>query len=188
MDKKALIRKKALQLRDGMSEEERHKKSNLIMERFLHMPLYKESENLLVYVNYKSEVETIGLLEHALQEGKSVYCPKVEGEEMEFYRIENLGQLADGYRGIREPEGSREKIFDCFPSGEKNVMIMPGSAFDRDRNRIGYGKGYYDKYIEKHPGLYTVAVCFDCQLQEEVPSDAYDKKPDLVITESLMLI
>lgn len=184
MDKKGLIRKKALELRDGMSREERHEKSSLIIEKLISMPLYQEADNLLVYVNYKSEVETTGLIEHALKAGKAVYCPKVEGEEMAFYQITDMGELLDGYRGIKEPKGSREKLFVNLNSDEKSVVIMPGSAFDRERNRIGYGKGYYDKYIEKHPELYMVAICFDCQLQEKIPADIYDKKPNLLRTES----
>lgn len=185
MDRKGPIRKKALQARDAMSEEERREKSGLIMNRFMRTPCYQEAEALLVYVDYKSEVETTGLIGCALNAGKKVYCPKVEGEEMEFYRIGDMSELVSGYRGIREPEGIGEKRFEqaMLSADKKAVMIMPGSAFDRERNRIGYGKGYYDKYIERHPGLYTVAVCFACQLQEQVPSDKYDRKPRILMTE-----
>lgn len=182
METKALIRKHALKLRDSLSEEERKVKSDRIMREILACEEYGKSENILVYVAYRSEVDTGFLIQVALQEGKAVYCPKVHGSEMEFYRIYSMEDLRDGYKGIREPLADDNRIFNAAEEGQC-LMLMPGSAFDRQRNRIGYGGGYYDKYLAKHPGLNTMAVCFECQIQKNIPADTYDRKPDAVLTE-----
>lgn len=181
---KELIRKEALRKRGNLTPEERRKKSNVIMEKVMSMPSYEKAEYLLTYISYKSEVGTDALIEYAWKAGKKIYCPKVTGEEMEFYQITSWDDLEVGYMGIREPGNDKKRLL-CSENLYKgnHLMIMPGSAFDRERNRIGYGKGYYDKYIEKHAGLETIAVCFDCQLQEYIPTEKYDKRPDILITE-----
>lgn len=186
METKARIRKAALQTRDELTQEERMQKSDRILRSVIAHPWYGEAEVLLVYVSYKSEVDTTALIQSALQEGKAVYCPKVHGSEMDFYRIASMQDLVDGYKGIREPLGEPEKLFtdgNIFKDKADYLMLMPGSAFDEQRNRIGYGGGYYDKYLEKHPQLHTMAVCFQCQIQKSIPADAYDWKPDVVVTE-----
>ena len=187
MEVKAPIRKQALQVRDSLTKEERIQKSNLIVQKVMEHRLYRQAEKLLVYVNYKSEVDTLVLIQEAVKEDQMVYCPKVHGKEMEFYRIISLEELVDGYKGIREPVGESERMFtetgSSQEAGTDCLMLMPGSAFDAQRNRIGYGGGYYDKYLEKHPWLHTIAVCFECQIQKNIPADTYDWKPDVVVTE-----
>ena len=184
MGTKERIRKRALMLRDAMTETERNSKSRIIIEKVMETSVYRNAEIILAYVNYRSETQTDIFIKNALEAGKKVYCPKVNGEDMDFYAIDAIEELTDGYRGIKEPP-VREEMLLCDKGIRegRNMMLMPGCAFDRERNRIGYGKGYYDKYLEKHPGLQTVAVCFECQMQEEILSDEYDKKPDMIITE-----
>lgn len=184
METKALIRRQILELRDGMDAEERERKSSLIAGRVMDHPAFKEADCILCYASYKSEADTFSLMGHALAMGKKVYCPKVHGKEMEFYRIFSMEDLKKGYKGIREPRGEGERLFmPGMAAEEKCLMVMPGSVFDRDRNRIGYGGGYYDRYLAGHAGIATVAVCFDMQVLEKVPSDVYDRKPDMVLTE-----
>lgn len=181
METKALIRKHALGQRDRMPEKERRFKSEQIIQRIFQCAEYQAAEKLLVYVSFRSEVQTEALIMQALRDEKRVYCPRVSGSEMEFYEIASMEELSVGYRGIREPQAAEEKRFK--EGGAVSLMIMPGSAFDEKRNRLGYGGGYYDRYLEKHPKLLTLAVCFECQMQKDIPSDAYDKKPDAVLTE-----
>lgn len=184
METKECIRKKALMLRDRMTETERSRKSRIIIEKVMETPVYRRAEIILAYVNYRSETQTDIFIDHALKAGKRVYCPKVSGEEIDFYAIDTMKELTDGYKGIKEPPAHAERLLcDKDIREGKNMMLMPGCAFDKKRSRIGYGKGYYDRYLEKHRGLQTVAVCFECQVQEWIPSDEYDKKPDMIITE-----
>ncbi len=184
METKALIRKRMLGMRDGMEERERGQKSLLIAKQVWAHPAYRKASGLLCYVSCKSEVQTAVLMEHAWKEGKSVYCPKVCGNEMEFYRITGLGDLEAGYKGIREPQDRDEMLFSRAVMQEGNyLMIMPGCAFDKEGNRIGYGGGYYDRYLEKHGGIETMAICFEMQIAEKIPSEFHDRKPDWILTE-----
>lgn len=184
MEIKRRIRKSILKKRDEMPKGERAEKSRNIMDKITRMDIYQEAESILCYVNYKSEVETEEFIKETLSRGKKVYCPRIDREEMEFYRIAGMEDLSMGYMGIREPMPSGQRLL-CGRdiSMERCLMIMPGSVFDRERNRMGYGKGYYDRYLERYPQLPTVAVCFECQLAQKVPTEEHDRKPNMVITE-----
>lgn len=189
MDTKALIRKRVLELRDGMGADERERKGRQIAEKTVNHPLFQKADSILCYASYRSEADTYALMRQAWKLGKKVYCPKVQGKEMEFYRIFSLEGLAEGYKGINEPKGQEGLQFAVADKKEGScLMVMPGAVFDKGRNRIGYGGGYYDRYLEKHTGLATIALCFDLQVQEKVPSEDYDRKPDILITESHIYI
>ena len=112
--------------------------------------------------------------------------PRVEGDVMHFYRICSLDELTEGYKGIREPDGTTERYEEIKrrESGERVLMIMPGAAFDPLRNRIGYGKGFYDKYLADKEELqnYSIGIGFSCQIVEEIPAMENDIKPYQVIT------
>lgn len=185
MEAKALIRKQALQIRDRMPKGEHSIKSQQIMQRLCEYERYRNADAILVYISYRSEVDTGMVIRNAWENGKRVYCPKVHGTEMEFYEIQSMDELVEGYQGIREPIADKDRVFE-EKEKETCLMIMPGSAFDRQKNRIGYGGGYYDKYLEKHPQLDTIAVCFDCQMQKSIPADTFDRKPDVVMTECMI--
>ena len=109
---------------------------------------------------------------------------------MNFYRIFSMNDLKKGYCGIREPSGRTEDLLSVYDiKTDRCLMIMPGSAFDRERNRMGYGRGYYDKYLDAVRGespdaFRTIGICFECQMQERIPAEYYDRKADMVITES----
>ena len=112
--------------------------------------------------------------------------PKVEGEELHFYRIESLQELKEGYKGIPEPAGdSEEFIYASLSESEKKklLLIMPGVAFDPEKNRLGYGKGFYDRFLSGKDELMlrSIAVGHRCQLAEHVPHDEHDRKPYQVI-------
>lgn len=184
METKALIRKRVLEMRDGIPLSERRAKSQRIAEAVMAHPAYREAGSLLIYVSYKSEVDTLALIGHALETGKKVYCPKVRGREMDFYRIVSLDDLQEGYMGIQEPRtGDREMLFQAQGGRKENLMLMPGSVFDKERNRIGYGGGYYDRYLERYTELTVMAVCYEMQVQDKIPSDIHDRKPDMILTE-----
>ena len=105
METKERIRRKVLAMRDAIPVQERNRKSKEIMARVIETLWYKEAEIVLAYISYRSEVDTESLIQNAFSEGKKVYCPKVEGERMNFYEILSTQELEEGYRGIREPEG-----------------------------------------------------------------------------------
>ncbi len=180
------IRKSALAVRDALSREDIETKSRKIFEKVTSLDGYAGAENILVYASMRSEVVTDDIILDAFVAGKKVFCPKVTDVrkgEMIFVPIEALEDLAEGDLGIREPEvpeGYQEPEFD----EGRTLVIMPGVAFDRERNRIGYSGGFYDRFLSGHPELDTVAVCFECQIcGEPIPVMAHDMRPMLLITE-----
>ncbi len=184
METKRHIRKSVLKLRDELPQSTRQSMSRRIIGSLMDTDAYKAAEAILSYVNFKSEVETELLIAEALKCGKKVYCPRIDEEDMDFYRITNMDDLSEGYKGIREPVPEGERLLSGRDiSLQKCLMIMPGSVFDKERNRIGYGKGYYDRYLERYPQLPTIAVCFECQIVEHVPAEEYDRKPAMILTE-----
>lgn len=180
------IRREVLKRRNELSEPERARASMILTERVLGHQWYYLSDIILGFASFGTEIDTTEILVDALQKGKKVYLPKVVGDGMIFYRIENLDDLQEGYKGIPEPVGDTE-IFD-FEAWSHTLcinvlMLMPGAAFDRMRNRIGYGKGFYDRYLQDKEELQvrSIAVGFQCQMVEEIPADEFDIKPYQVI-------
>lgn len=196
------IRKKILAVRDAIPAADRTLYDKKIREIVTGMEEYRDAEVILAYVSYKSEVDTMMLIQKALEDGKYVFAPKVSGNEMEFWQISSLEDLQEGYRGILEPiQGI------SFPDWIKShickvMMWMPGAVFDRERHRIGYGGGFYDRYINRllqqseqtdsmesprtHSEsitLTTAALAYSCQVLEQIPYEEHDVKPDILITE-----
>ena len=159
-------------------------------ERILGHQWYYRADHLLIFLSYGSEIDTGMILEDAWHAGKMVYVPSVESGRMLFRRIDSLAQTQVGYRGIREP--SRDApVFQAAKEREKDtLMIMPGVAFAHERRRIGYGGGFYDRYLQDKPWLRTVAIGYKCQLltedscgrfADDFPEEAWDIRPNQVI-------
>lgn len=179
-------RKKALEIRDSISVENREKYSGIIAGRLLESDAVKKAENILIYCSYRSEVSTEHLIERLIQMGKRVFCPKVLDVKdglMEFFRITSMNQIGEGFHGIPEPVTG-----DVYETGtdrkhSDTLMIIPGVAFDRECNRIGYKGGFYDRYIPRVPGAVLVAIAFDEQIFDDVfPMESHDIKPDEIYT------
>lgn len=178
------FRKKMQRLRDEIPEQEREAADRIRTERVLSWQRYREAELLLFYVSYRSEAGTLSLIRNALEEGRRVAVPKVEGKELKFYRIVSFSHLCEGYRGILEPDvREAEPVrYEDYPA-EKVVLFVPGCAFDKSGGRMGYGGGFYDRFIEAHPEFYRAALAFFAQLTEKVPCEGHDKRVQCMITE-----
>lgn len=178
------LRNNILKKRNALSEEEYIKSSKVIGQKIKEWSVYKECTTLLTYVNFKSEVITSDIIESALKSDKKVYCPKVNRDDMFFYQINSLADLTSGYMGIMEPDDGQE-AFDGILG--KILILIPGSVFDKTGNRIGYGKGFYDRFLAdcQNKGLETVktALAFSCQIVEDIPAFLHDYKMDYIITE-----
>ena len=184
--KKREIRRMILRQRDGLSAETRKKGDILLTERILGHQWFYRSEYLLCYVNYGSEISTRDILRETLKAGKKVYVPKVLADkepEMAFFRIEALEELVTGYKGIPEPAGDTEKYPYTPDRAEQSLMLMPGVAFDPFRNRLGYGKGFYDRFLADKAKLQqrTIAVGYRCQVLDELPAGPMDIRPCQII-------
>lgn len=175
MDKQSL-RREIRQKKRNMTQEEIDTASEELKRQFLASAWYCEAKTIYGYLPYNQEVRTIPILEQALRDGKRVAVPKVYGQEMKFIYLEDLRQVETGYCGIPEPIADEPVAEDATA-----LVLMPGLAFDRLGNRMGYGGGFYDKFLEKEPGHPTVALCYAFQMVEEIPVEAYDKKVDCVL-------
>ncbi len=177
METKRDIRKRVLSYRDSMDKKEWEENSRKIQDCVLTHPFFLESNIIYCYVDYRNEVGTNSIIKKAWGLGKRVAVPKIEGEDMNFYYISDFSDLKEGYRGILEPE---RKV----PANDTHALvIMPGVAFDKNRNRIGYGKGFYDKFMDKHPTFHTIALAFECQMLDAIDADEFDYQPEVLITE-----
>ena len=171
------IRKEVLTRRGLLSEKEWEEKSSRICKKLITHPFFLSTNSIYCYVDYRNEVGTKAIIEEAWRLGKNVAVPKIDGDEMRFYYIDSYLELQDGFRGIMEPNTRR-------PACDADALvIMPGVAFDKERNRIGYGKGYYDRFLTSHPSYQTISICFECQLVENILNEYHDIKPELLITE-----
>lgn len=183
------IRKKVLTIRNAMPSEERIRYSGQIVERFLKTKLYQESDRIFCYVSFRSEVDTKELISQMLKDGKCVCVPRVDGKKMHFYEISGLMDCEKGSYGILEPKkDSKAAAFQeqMESTDSKDLMIVPGSAFSLRKERMGYGGGYYDRFLEEHP-MCTIGFFFDCQKTDVLPCDQYDKKLSYIITETMFL-
>ncbi len=162
--------------------------SELSLDMLLEEVLRSGKELYLPRVLPKSEASFVSGEINSIQKDAAAAFTASAGtfaeSTMEFYRVRDLTQLQSGYKGIREPEVSNECYICDEVSCQDTLLIMPGVAFDLRRNRIGYGKGFYDNYLKQNPGLQTrsIAVAFACQIVEEVPAWEQDIKPYQLLT------
>lgn len=184
---KAEVRARALALRDEIPAQERIRRSEKIVKKLTGHTCYREVQALLTYVSFRSEADTISLIERAFADGKAVFVPRVAGREMDFFRIRALSDLEEGYHGILEPQNHITEVY--APLVGKAIMCMPGAAFDRAHHRIGYGGGYYDRYLsglseQAKNTICTAALAYDCQILQEIPWDSHDICPEWIVTET----
>lgn len=174
MDKTALRQQIRLQKRQ-MEQAEILEKSQQLFRHFTATDAYRNAKSIYGYMSYNQEVRTLPILEQALRDGKRVAIPKCYGPEMRFIWMEDLSQTAPN-RGIPEP------IADGPLADDPDALVlMPGMAFDRAGHRIGYGGGYYDKFLAQEPNHPTVALCFSFQVLEHLETEEFDIPVDLVL-------
>jgi 5-formyltetrahydrofolate cyclo-ligase len=176
-EKKKLLRKEILAKRSAMTADEVLKQSRRVCENVICSDLYKNCKKLCLYMPIRNEVDVRLLLEAAWDDGKQVYLPKVLPDDyMEFYSYNESTALISGAYNILEPDSKEILVPDS-----DTLIIMPGAVFSKDNKRIGYGGGYYDRYLAKHPECKTIAVAYDFQILEHIPYEEHDVCPDVVI-------
>lgn len=178
METKKLIRKEIFKRRKEASKKDVIHNSKCICDTLCDMEEFQQYEWIYVYIDCKNEVMTGEIMKKALEMGKRIAAPRVHGQEMTFYEIKSLDDLEPGYFGIMEPKDGLLAV-----THEDAFLVMPGVAFDRNRHRVGYGGGFYDRYLEKYAKLYKAALAFEFQMMDEVPVEPTDILPDVVITE-----
>lgn len=177
MEEKQAIRKQIFAARKACTDQQIEDLSRMITKRVAALPEFCQAERIMAYADYNHEVMTGFLIEEAWKSGKEVAVSKVVGKDMVFYKLTDFKQLAPGYFGIPEPSQGEIVHWD------QALMIMPGVAFDRKNNRVGYGGGFYDRFLEKNPDILRVAVAFDFQILDQVPVWPTDIRPQIIVTE-----
>lgn len=185
METKKEIRQAALQRRSGLTLQERQNYSHRITERVLSHPFFQCAELVCCYLSFRDEVDTTELVQTAWSLGKTVAVPRVFAKNrMEFYKITCWEEIGLGYQGIPEPEVQELRRVDLDPEEQRRaLMLLPGVVFDRDGNRIGYGKGFYDRYLQRYPHFQKVGLAFSVQCREKILSEAQDVCVDAILTE-----
>ena len=176
MDKKemrAYIRAK----KRAMTEGQIVSASARLGEQFRESALYKAAKTIYGYLPYNQEVRTVPMLEQAIRDGKAVAVPKCYGEEMRFiYITDFVREVAPGYANIPEPIADEPVAHDGTA-----LVLMPGLAFDPEGHRIGYGGGFYDRFLSAEPGHPTLALCYGFQMVEHLETEEFDIPVDQVL-------
>ena len=168
------LRKELTFLRDNL--EERYSKSLIIKDKIMNLDIYKNSHNIAIYSSMRSEVDTKELIKESLERGMNVYLPKVINKKKMIFMLINKDTIYErNSYGVLEPvDGNISDNFD--------LIIIPGLAFDKDNNRLGYGMGYYDNYL-KNNDTYKIGICYKEQIIDTIPVESNDIKMDLIISD-----
>ena len=176
------IRKYIKNIKSSMNSPEIFEKSFLIQHLLMEQEEYKKEKNIYIYVNYNQEVITTDIIKKSLESGKNVYVPKIHGDVIKFHQILSFeDDLTPGSFGILEPTNN---MSDDLRDG---LLIMPGLAFDMEFHRIGYGGGFYDKYLELPNSHIKLALAYDFQMFDLIATDEFDMKVDVIITQDLVI-
>ncbi|MDO5716958.1 MAG: 5-formyltetrahydrofolate cyclo-ligase [Tissierellia bacterium] len=181
--KKKELRKKILHMRDHMDHDARYQNDEKILLQLLNMKEYRDAQTLMIFVSYKSEVDTHCLITESLRRGKRILIPIVNNYDntLLLSQIQNMGELEKGSYGILEPKPEYVRIREpkCV-----DFCLVPGAVFDKNGYRIGYGGGYYDKLLPLfRPDTLKIGVAYDFQKVDTVPTEPHDQKLDALITE-----
>lgn len=180
MEVKQFLRRRMLDMRKALTLGQIAEKSRRIVDNILLTEKYKNAHCIYAYVPAKGEVDVTSLIEAAWRDGRKVAVPKVMDKDLIFYYIMSFNDLESGYFGILEPKEGLEEA-----SCEDALLIIPGVAFDKKGHRIGYGGGFYDRYLEKHTKHFVMAPAYDFQVQEEIITEEHDIGVDMVVSEEI---
>lgn len=175
MDKQALRRQIREQKR-AMTEEQIVAASQRLGQLFAQSAAYQQAKTIYGYLPYNQEVRTVPMLCQAQKDGKRVAVPKVYGDEMKFIYMEDLNRVEKGYAGIPEPIDDEPVADD--PTA---LVLMPGLVFDKEGHRIGYGGGFYDKFLAAEPEHPTLALCYAFQMLPHLETEEFDIPVDTVL-------
>ncbi len=175
------IRRFILEQRDKLEPDIKKELDKKIFSELIDSEAYKNASVIFVFVNFKSEVDTHEIIKQALKDSKTICVPKINTKEreMEIFKINSLEELKEGYYGILEPGE------DCpaVNSNDIDLVLMPGAAFDRQGGRIGYGGGFYDRFLSRmNKKVDKIALAFDFQILDRVPMDEFDVRVDGIVT------
>lgn len=184
---KKTIRREVLKRRDEIPPDIKSVKDAFIKERLFDLPEFINSKTVFFYASFRSEVETLSMIKESLKMGKKIVLPKVDKERhrLKLHEIKDISELSPGYMGIPEPSLSGERLVRL---DDIELVIIPGSAFDCSGNRLGYGGGYYDILLsEGKRKIPIIALAYEEQLVDKIPSETHDVKVDMIVTDKRVI-
>ena len=189
-EKKRVLRKATLARRDAMAPMERERFAELITAQLLAMPAYVRAQTVMGYMSFGTEFNTAAFVQQVLNAGKRLVLPRVDklARKLMLYQVEDLRDLEAGVWGIHEPRIDSPLV----SLNEIEFLLMPGVAFDRTGNRLGYGAGFYDRLLADAPAMKQshalvatrVAAAFSKQVIDIVPTTEHDQRVDFIMTEN----
>ena len=163
---KSELRKQVLREMKAISKEQKQFIDQTLTERLLQHPFYQEAKIIATYLSFPHEFQTQELIEQALKDGKKVLIPKTYPKGRMDFVVYDLQQLVKTSFGLLEPQGDLEVV----DASQIDLIHVPGLAFTREGYRIGYGGGYYDRYLEHFTG-HTLSTVYPCQIRDFIPED-----------------
>ena len=178
---KKLLRNKILLIRDSLEEEVKNNMDYEIYKKLIDSELYLNANNIFIYMSFGKEIETKNIINKALKDKKKVYIPKIykEDKSMRAIRLKSLAELKENSMGILEPIDDS----DYINKEQLDLILVPGVVFDLSGHRIGYGGGYYDRYLEDIKAIRNkLVLAYDLQVIDFIDSEIHDIKFDYIIT------
>ena len=181
---KTELRQKYRSLRQSMPQEIKEQKDAAIATQVRRLWQYQRNNILLIYVSTSIEVDTFRIIRQALEDGKRVAVPRCvpDTRNMEFYYIDSTDELAPGMFGVLEPVANPDRLYKECDGG---LCIVPAFSYDWRGFRLGYGKGYYDRFLSKFEGN-IVGICYSECVQRSLPHGRFDRPVELLVTESYL--
>lgn len=180
MKPKEQIRKEYRDLRNNISSMQVEEWSKTICNYLIDSELFQQAEEIYFYYPLGNEANLLKAAEEALRQGKRIGFPKTEGSNIRFYQVKNLRDFKEGCFHVMEP------VSDRLLTWERPLILTPGLVFDEKKSRMGYGKGYYDRYAAYVPGAVKIGIAYEAQIAESIPTDYHDVPMDYVLTEMRM--
>jgi 5-formyltetrahydrofolate cyclo-ligase len=186
------LRKNVLKMRDGLTSLQREEKDMLVCQRFLELIRKIKSETIFLYVSFRSEVDTHGLIERLLAENRIVAVPLVSLQDRKMTAIRLVDPKTDlvpGYYGILEPR--KDLVLErSINHRDIDIVVLPGSVFDECGGRLGYGGGFYDRFLanEISPSATRIALAYDFQVKKKIAQESHDQPVDYIITEKRVVV
>ena len=185
-EEKKVLRNKILEIRDSLNNNEKELMDNKIFNELINTDLYKRSINIFIYISFSNEINTRNIIEKAFKDTKNVFIPKVYKDDklMKAIKLNSIDELKKNSMGILEP------IDDSNYIEKENIdlIVVPGVVFDKECNRIGYGGGYYDRYLKDIKSKENkIALAYDLQIVDKIESEVHDIKVDYIITNTRAL-
>jgi 5-formyltetrahydrofolate cyclo-ligase len=178
---KELIRDRVNLVRQNLSKEIINEKSRKIIESLVSLKEYDDALIVMPYISLNIEVDTRKFIKSELIKGKSIVVPFIEGSNIQISKLKDFSDLNEGKFGVLEP--MKKEKYD----GKIDLVIVPGVAFDLHGGRIGFGKGYYDKFLDRFKDSLRIALAFEEQIVDNVPVEEHDQPVDMIITEKRVI-